>query len=277
MKLRTHKKLASYFICAFVFGTVGLVALYFNQEKLLFFPEKIPESYQFHFQQPFRESKLTLASGETVDYLIFNPNSKKGVILYFHGNAGSLRDWGYVANDIASKTGWSIWIMDYPGFGKNSGSLPKTEKLLIEMGRAFRNAISHENKDLPFVIFGRSLGSGIATILASEKAPDGLILETPYRSIARLGHEIYPFLPEAFSRFDLNSEKTLPKVDSKTAILILHGTQDRVIPFAHGEILSTLKLQAQFVAFQGGDHNNLSSFPSYWPTVERFFSGLSKQ
>ncbi len=261
--------------CVLLLASIGIGLFYFNQEKVLFFPEVLPDNFKFSFPGEVRESNIKLGSGGSINYLAFNPGSTKGLVLYFHGNAGSLKDWGFAASDIAKNTGWGVWIMDFPGYGKSTGPLPKNEKVLIEMGRALRDEISREKPQLPLVLFGRSVGSGIATALAFEKRPAGLILETPYRSIAKLGHEIYPFLPEFFSRFDLDNEKLLPSVDS-TPVLILHGTSDSVIPFKHGKFLSELKPQARLVIFQGGDHNNLDNFPEYWPAVASFLSGLKK-
>jgi len=261
--------------CVLLLACIGIGFLYFNQEKIVFFPEVLSENYQFSFQREFRESNITLGLGQNINYLVFNPDSTKGVLLYFHGNAGSLKDWGFAASDIADKTGWAVWIMDYPGYGKSTGPLAKNEKILIEMGQALRDKIVNEKSQLPLVLFGRSVGSGIATVLASEMQPSGLILETPYRSIAKMGREIFAFLPESFSRYDLDNEKLLPSVDL-ASVLILHGTDDRVIPFYHGELLSELSPQARFVAIEGGGHNNLDAFSVYWPAVKNFLSALER-
>lgn len=253
--------------------------LYLNQEKLLFFPETLPEDFKFKFSLPFVESTIQLSSGARINTLSFVPQNSKGVILYFHGNAGSLKDWGHTAAQMTERTGWNVWIVDYPGFGKSSGNLPKTEQPLIETARLLRNQISEIHPNLPVVLFGRSLGSGIATALAHEVHPAALILETPYLSIAKLGHEIYPILPESFSRFHLDNERWLPTLGS-TPILILHGTGDKVIPYRHGEILdqiaNRLGSYCRLVLFQDGEHNNLVEFPEYWPSVVGFLTDALK-
>lgn len=256
-----------------LFSLLGLTWLYLNQEKLIFFPESLAEDYKFDFQGEFKEQNIFLSSGEKINYLVFNPNSTKGFILYFHGNTGTLKEWGYTALEIVNKTGWGVWMMDFPGFGKSSNQLPKTEKVLIEMGRALYAEILKNESQIPIVFFGRSVGSGMASALAFEKTPQGIILETPYRSISKLGHERYPILPESFSRFDLNSEKLLPLIQ-KTPILILHGTHDSVIPFHHAETLSLQNPAAQFVVFHGGEHNDLDEYSHYWPSIQAFLSKI---
>jgi hypothetical protein len=260
-------------IIVFFFLFILLGFLYFNQERLVFVPSRLPDDFKFSFSTPFIEKTLTLDSGEEINYLIFSPNSSKGIVLYFHGNAGSLKDWGEVGSLLSSKTGWAVCIMDFPGFGKSSADLPKNEKVLLAMGRSIREEITRAKPERPLVLFGRSIGSGIASILASEKHPVGLVLETPYLRFSKLGHEIYPILPEFFSRFDLDNEKSLRSLDLLPT-LILHGTADRLIPFEHGKFLATLSPRFSLVSFEGGGHNNLSTFPEYWPRIESFFKNL---
>lgn len=254
---------------------MSLIAwFYFHQERLVFFPEKLAQDFSFNFAAPFREANIELNSGEKISYLVFNEKSTKGSILYFHGNAGSLRDWGFVASELAKQTGWAVWIMDYPGYGKSSGRLPKNEKVLLAMGQALYSKIAQEKPHLPMVLFGRSIGSGIATMLAVNNATTGLILESPYRSIAKLGKEIYPFLPEAFSRFDLDNENVLMNANN-LPVLMLHGTADEVIPITHSEVLSRLNPQTKLVVIQNASHNNLDQFAQYWPAVQKFLSRLT--
>ncbi len=253
---------------------IAVSVLYFNQERLVFFPEKLPGNFRFDFPTPFLEANIQLRSGEKINYLVFNAESTQGTILYFHGNAGSLKDWGFVASDLVKHTGWAVCIMDFPGYGKSVGQLPKSEKVLLEMGRALRSKLLQEKPHLPMVLFGRSIGSGIATALAVEGRPIGLILESPYRSIAKLGKEIYPFLPEAFSRFDLDNEKALSTLND-LPVLIVHGSADDVIPINHSRVLSGLNAEINLVVIADAGHNNLAGFPGYWPSVQEFLSGLA--
>ncbi len=263
---------------------LGLGYFYFTQERLLFFPEVLPSNFKFEFSGEFSEHNLQVGESK-INYLTFRGGSPKGVIIYFHGNAGSLQNWGFVAERLANVSGWEVVIVDYPGFGKSSGPLPKTERPLLEVARAMKNEVLKSSKQRPVVVFGRSLGSGIATALAKEWPVAGLILETPYRSLARLGHEIYPFLPEFFCRFDLDNERDLAALNqtpdstsnstsslNSTPTLILHGHEDEVIPFAHGEFLSRSHGQIEFVAIQGGRHNDLAKFAEFESTILNFLN-----
>jgi uncharacterized protein len=262
---------------ALIIGLLVVTFFYFGQSRLLFFPERLPSDFKFSFGVPFHESNLELSGGQRVVYLKFNSESKAGTILFFRGNAGSLRDWGHVAAQLAHNSGWSVWIMDYPGSGKSTGSLPKSEKILIEMGEALKNIILETRPNMPLVLFGRSIGSAIATTVTalSQGTVDGLVLETPYRSISRLGREIYPFLPAWFSRYDLDNERWLSKIDS-TRVLIIHGTADHIVPFEHGKFLSKINSNFRLSIIEEGGHNNLSDFSDYWLELRAFLKTLTK-
>jgi len=102
-----------------------------SQENLIFFPEILPPDYKYTFSQPFEEATVPV-EGATINAVLFRSANPKGVILYFHGNAGSLRTWGDVAGDFTSR-GYDILIPDYRGFGKSTGSI-SNEKMLLADG-----------------------------------------------------------------------------------------------------------------------------------------------
>ena len=164
--------------------------------------------------------------------------------------------------------------MDYPGYGKSSGALPKTEQILLEMGRAFRDKIIKEHPEMPLVLFGRSIGTGIASTLAAEHQVSGLILESPYKSLAKLAKDLFKIVPEKLVRFDLDNEKKIP-LTGFTPVIVMHGSDDKVVPFSHGESIRGLKPQVLFVAFNGLGHNDLSTSPEYWPNLKNFFDSIN--
>lgn len=252
--------------------TLASTALYFNQEKIIFFPSTLPDNYSFDLTEPDSEMFINLKNGARINLLKLHPkktsqSNSPGTIIYFHGNAGSLKGWTRTARQLSEKTGWNIWIMDYPGFGKSTGKLPKNETILNEMASTIFDHFKEENPNSSVIIFGRSLGTGIASKLALNRNVTALILETPYTSLAKLGHEIYPILPEWFSRFDLNNEKNLLELTKPK--LIIHGKLDPVIPYHHGKLLGNAP-QSVFISLDKGGHNNLSSFDKYWDELIDF-------
>ncbi|MEK7826436.1 MAG: alpha/beta fold hydrolase, partial [Thermodesulfobacteriota bacterium] len=92
-----------------------------SQESLIFYPEILPPDYPFAFSQPFEEVNVPVEAA-TLNALLFKAQNAKGVVLYLHGNAGSLRSWGDVAGDFTSR-GYDILIPDYRGFGKSTGNI----------------------------------------------------------------------------------------------------------------------------------------------------------
>ena len=96
------------------------ILLYLFQEKLIFFPEKLSKEYLFQFDQTFEEKNIKTNDGVILSGLLFKADSSKGVILYLHGNGGSLSSWGDVANTY-TELGYDVFIIDYRGYGKSEG------------------------------------------------------------------------------------------------------------------------------------------------------------
>ena len=94
--------------------------LYLFQEKLIFFPQKIENNYQFKFEQKFEEQNIKTTDGKLLNGLLYKTDNSKGLIFYMHGNAGSLRSWGNVAKTYTDLN-YDIFILDYRGYGKSEG------------------------------------------------------------------------------------------------------------------------------------------------------------
>ncbi|NNE03974.1 MAG: alpha/beta hydrolase, partial [Eudoraea sp.] len=105
-----------------VFIIFAASMLYFIQEKLIFLPTKLPVDFEYSFQYPFEEVFLTAEDGAVLNALHFKNKDPKGVILYFHGNAGDLSRWGQIATYFVKKN-YDVVIMDYRTYGKSTGVL----------------------------------------------------------------------------------------------------------------------------------------------------------
>lgn len=251
-----------------------VVLLYYNQDKLIFFPEILPEDYSYSFPEPFEEVELKLPDGEKIYGLYFRTTSEsKGTVLYFHGNAGSLRTWGSVSEDILSN-GWDILITDYRGYGKSRASL--TERGLYEDAERWYSYLKND-RGIPenrIVLYGRSIGTGVVVDLSLKTEPRFLILETPYTSMVDLSKIFYPFLPSYFLSFKLDSKSKISKISSP--IFIFHGTEDEIVPYSQGRSLYDIAIRegkkAQFIPVAGGSHNDLSVFPEYRKELKRILS-----
>jgi uncharacterized protein len=139
----------------------------------------------FTFTFPGRFEEIALPSDDAViSALYFNADHPKGVVLYFHGNAGSLRSWGAVAASFVGR-GYDVLMPDYRGYGKSSGWIASEQMLHDDAAVAYQYLLGRYPED-QIVVYGRSIGSGIATYLAKTHRPRMLILETPYFSLKEI-------------------------------------------------------------------------------------------
>lgn len=254
----------AFFRIIVAFYILTTCAAFLFQTKLIFHPETLASNYKYSFKQPFEERWIE--SDQTrLNSLLFKNTNSKGLILFFHGNAGSLIDWGYVAAELSEKSNWDVWIIDYPGYGKSEGAI-STESQLHSMAEHLWVAAQSEYKEKKIVIFGRSIGTGIAAKLAFAHQSSGLILESPYLSMSSLTHDKFPWLPTSLLlKFTFRSDEWIPEI--KSPILMLHGKADPLIPFSQGQALASLRSGVEFVQIENGQHNDLSAFPEYWENL----------
>lgn len=235
-------------------------SIYFAQEKLLFFPEILPKSHSFEFPNRPKELWLTMQNGIRINALYFTVTNPKGVVLYLHGNGGSLKSWGRVAESI-NDTGYDVLLPDYPGYGKSGGSLT-SEKQLHETASLAYTFLKTKYPEANITIIGRSLGSGLATRLAKENRPCALILISPYTSITKQALCRFPFLPPFLVKYALPTEKWIGGV--RCPITLIHGTSDDVIPYSCSqELLPLIRSSGKLVTIDGAGHNNLHNSPEY--------------
>ncbi len=241
------------------------------QDKFIFQPKKLEQGYVFQFNQPFEEHFIKTEGGETLSALLFRSSlPSKGFILYFHGNAGSLQRWGHYAIDF-TQLGYDILMIDYRGYGKSSGTPNETDfyndaKIVLDWSR----------KNISFtrlIIYGRSLGSAVASHLASENTPDLLILETPFDEIKSV---VYPPIRPLLSLFPRRNYFPnyyfIQKVKCKK--VIFHGTNDWVVPFSSAmKLKPLLSSEDKFFIIEGGGHRNLRDFKEYQEALAEVLDG----
>jgi fermentation-respiration switch protein FrsA (DUF1100 family) len=199
--------------------------------------------------------------GETLNVLLFKTKlNSKGLILYFHGNADNLQRWGQYAEDF-TKLGYDILMMDYRGYGKSTGE--PIENNLYKDALAVFHWSQTNLKPNRYIFYGRSLGSAVASNLATAVTPDLLILETPFDELKGAVYEpLKPLLYFLPLHSSFSNKIFLPKV--KCQKVIIHGTNDQVVPLSSALRLKPLLGDGdQFVIIEGGSHRNLSDFESF--------------
>lgn len=244
-----------------VIGYIVLLALaYLLQERFIFKPEKLKQNFQYKYDVPFKELFFDVEEGVRINGLHFYCSKPNGLVLYFHGNSRSIKGWAKYAKDF-SRYNYDVVLVDYRGFGKSTGK--RNEKdMLNDMQFVYDTlaATYHENHIL---VYGRSLGSGFATKIASDNRPRYLILDAPYFNFKKTVQRFLPILPVKFVlRFHLRTDKWITRVNCHT--YIIHGTRDWLIPVSQSEQLQALNpRKITLIRIQGGGHNNLPSFPEY--------------
>ena len=243
--------------------------LYTLQEKILFRPTVLESNYQFQFQSEFEEINLKSKDGAIINALHFKAENPKGVILYFHGNAGDLSRWGKIAERFLEYN-YDIFIMDYRTYGKSRGEL--SEQALYADAQLCYDYVYKSFPPEKVTVYGRSLGSGIATYLASKHSTNQLILETPYYSILDVAQYRFPMFPvKGMLKYELPTYKFLENVDCP--ISIFHGTDDYVVPYSSGMKLKDSTDKAiRFITIEGGGHNNLIEFEHYNSGIEKLLN-----
>ncbi len=247
-----------------IYIAVGLI-LYFMQDKILFHPKALDKNYSFRFNEAFTELNIPVSSTRNLNVVKFTTDSiYKGIVLYFHGNRQNIERYAKFSK-LFTDSGFEVWMMDYPGFGKSTGdrneiTIYKDAMLLYKMAIALQPS---EN----IIIYGKSIGTGVAAQLASVRECRHLILETPYYNMDALAKHyffLYPVNPMSKYSFPVN--EYLPFV--KAPATIFHGTKDEVIPYTQTKKLKKENPNIHLITIEKGKHNNLSEYPIFNKTLE---------
>ena len=246
--------LKSLLIMAFV-GYGGLVAMmYFAQRALQYFPERVRTPPAAAGLTAAEEVLLDTADGEKVIAWHIAPRGDKPVVVYFHGNGGSLRYRVWRFNELTAD-GTGLVALSYRGYGGSTGS--PTEAGLIADGIAAYDFAAARYGAERVVLWGESLGGGVAVAIAAERPVARVILESPFTSAADVGASAYPFVPVRLLMKDqFRSDLRIAAVTAP--VLVMHGEQDNVVSFAQGERLyAMIRAPKRFVRLGQGGHNDL--------------------
>ncbi|AKA36319.1 MAG: alpha/beta hydrolase [Muricauda sp.] len=235
--------------------------LYILQDYFLFKPEKLPKEFQFYYEnQETEEYNIETRDGAVINGLRFKAQNPKGVVFYLKGNSKSIKGWGKFAVDF-TRHGYDVIMVDYRGFGKSTGR--RTQKAIKRDMQVVYNKIKEKVPERYIILYGRSLGSGFAAKLASMNNPRMLILDAPYYSLSKVAKKFIPFMPlSLLIKFPMPTYKWLKYVNCP--IHIIHGTDDRLIPYKTSVKLSKIKpRQTTLHTVIGGGHKDLNTFESY--------------
>jgi uncharacterized protein len=245
-----------------------LAALWFGQERLLFQPAPLDPA-QVLSTAPDVHERLFEVGDARLSALELRLPDPDGVVFFLHGNAGNLQSW-FTNADFYRRANYDLVMLDYRGYGKSSGRIESEAQLLSDV-QAVWAQVAPRYEGRRVVFYGRSLGTALAAALAVQQQPDLTILASPYRSMAAMARQHYPWVPSALLRYPLATEEHLAQV--RGPVLLLHGDRDELIPLAHSEALLETAPQVRLEVIAGAGHNDLQDFESYLQAVRAALPG----
>ena len=267
-------KMLKYFIfLSLIFYLLILLFMYIFQRTFMYHPNvKNTDSttVQFKYKEVYIESEKDIKLKSWYSYL----NSNKKTILFFHGNAGELGARTYKLNKF-NDLDLNFLIISWRGFSGNNGK-PTEQGLYKDAQKAVEWLEKKGINKKDIILYGESLGTGIAVELATKNEYSGIILESPYTSMIDMGKRFYPFLPISVLQKDkYNSLKKLSMI--KSPILVLHGKSDTLVPFYMGKKIYDAANEPKYYYFPDHDNHMMTYDQDMLRTLSNFVNKISKQ
>jgi len=250
------------------FYAVITIAVFFNQRKLIYYPTPITEAPDTEGLGSVKEVAFENEGQQLRGWLI-RPECSK-LIIYYGGNNEELSN---NIQDYRDAKDWAVLLINYRGFGASEGQ-PTESALMADALKAYDTfAASYQT----VLLAGRSLGTGIATFVASQRPVSGLVLITPYDSLTEVAKHQYPWLPVPWlikDRFE--SIRYCSEVDAPT-LMILAG-QDALIPNELSQnLIRAWPNAVETLVIPEASHSNISNFPQYYPAILKFMNQLASK
>lgn len=270
MNYAIWRKIRNLVTAILVIYIAGGAALYFLQDYILFHPVSLNRNHRYDFPEIHRDINIAINENSNLNIVQFlsTDTVTKGVVLYFHGNKKN-NSWYARYPPYFTRHGYEVWMTDYPGFGKSTGRFTE-ENLYTWAGYVYDFARSRFLAD-SIIIYGKSMGTGIAANLATKRVCRRLILETPYFDFPSVVKNYLPFYPvDLIIHYKMPTYEFLQQIAEP--VTIFHGTKDRVITYrSTSKLEQFLKPGDEFITITDGRHNDLFKFKT---TIEKLDSLL---
>jgi pimeloyl-ACP methyl ester carboxylesterase len=234
----------------------GGILLYFFQDILIFHPAALARDHHFSFDQPFEEYNIPVGKNNLSLIKFRTAEERKGIVLFFHGNMNNVEHYRQYPF-LFTRNAYEVWMIDYPGFGKTSGE--RSEKVIDEEALVMYDLAAGEINPDSIILYGKSIGTGIAAYVAANRRSKQLILETPYYNFNALAKHNFPIYPVGLlRRYSFPTNEYLNKVNCP--VTIFHGTDDGVIPYTQARRLAAAHRNTELITIEKGKHNDLFDF-----------------
>ena len=271
MRSMNKKKLFKWLRTVIIIYVLIGAALYFLQDAILFHPVSLKRDHNYNFPEPHQDISIAINNKDTLNLVDFSSTDTitRGVVLYFHGNKRNIA-WYSKYISYFTRHGYQVLMIDYPGFGKSTGKLTE-QKLYSWALQAYEIANKRFAAD-SIIIYGKSMGTGIAAQLASIRDCRRLILETPYYDFPSVISHYFPIYPVRWMlHYELPTYEYLKNVSAP--VTIFQGTKDRLVTYNNAKRLKPLlKAGDEFVTVNGAGHNDLFKYREVTSKIDSLLS-----
>ena len=248
--------------------------IYLRQDRLLFYPQPLSEADARAVERIAPRSErfeLKTADGTRVrGWLVRGPSRGSWpLVIYFGGNAEEV---SWLLPEFSRIPTYATLLVNYRGYGLSEG-LPSERALFNDALEVYDKIVQRPDVDARrIVVMGRSLGTGVATYIASQRPIAGAVLISPYDSMVAVAHSVYPFLPVGLLlRHRFESDRRAPSIHAP--LLALAAAQDMVIsPERSKRLVEKWGGTSRFELLDGVDHNTITMHPHFWPLVMAFLA-----
>ena len=269
-----NKKMYNLFLVSLVVLVYLLVTLglYIFQRSLLYHPV---ENNYYGDKLTVNIEKVKITTEDNIDLLAWYHKKdikKYKTILYLHGNAGSLENRIHKINHF-NNININFLLLAWRGFSGNEGK-PTEQGLYQDARSAVKWLINQGVTEENIIIYGESLGTGVATEIAQNKNFAGVILESPFTSMIDLGKKYYPIFPVKLLLKDkYESEKKIKNL--KSPLLVMHGKKDKIVPFYMGEKIFDMANNPKFNYFTEMDDHMMNYDENLINEIDLFIRTLN--
>lgn len=276
-------------LCGAALYAAAVALLWWGQERLLFYPSPLPAEHHFRLPADVHETWVDVP-GARLNALHLRLPQPRGVVFFLHGNAGNLESW-FTGLAFYRQANFDLFMIDYRGYGKSSGRIRSQAQLLADVHaawdqmasvyagrvqpasqRASKPEASPGTQPFKRVIYGRSLGTGPAAMLAAELQPELTILVSPYASMGALARQHFRWAPALALRYPLHTDTALAQV--KTPVVLAHGGRDTLVPPINSQRLLAVAPQARLILVPEAGHNDIHQFEAYLDGLRAALDGL---